>query len=88
MRDVEGDAKAGVKTVPVLLGIARTKLLFVAIDLVIGAVVLAISVPLVPWWQSGVLTLGMIYTGLVISPRSSGSILETFSAILLPMDNS
>lgn len=61
MRDVEGDAEAGVKTVPVLLGIGRTKLLLVAIDIVMGAVVLAISVPLVPWWQSGVLTLGMIY---------------------------
>jgi len=31
------------------------------IDLVMGAVILAISVLLVPWWQSGVLTLGMMY---------------------------
>lgn len=61
MRDVEGDATAGVKTVPVLLGIGRTQLLLVAIDLVMGSVVLAISIPLAPWWQSGILMLGTVY---------------------------
>jgi 4-hydroxybenzoate polyprenyltransferase len=68
MRDVEGDAALGVRTVPVILGIPSTTRLLVATGLIFGAIILNISIPIIPLWQSAVLALGTCYgIGYVIS---------------------
>lgn len=72
MRDVDGDAAAGVRTVPVILGISTTTHLLVAMGLVVGAIILVISIPLIPLWQSGIIAFGTCYCiGYVISFRIS-----------------
>ena len=74
MRDVGGDAAAGVRTVPVILGILPTTRLLVATGLILGGIILAISIPVVPLWQSGILALGTCYgIGYVISFRLTGA---------------
>lgn len=74
MRDVGGDAAAGIRTVPVILGIASTTRMLVATGLVLGALILVISIPSVPLWQSGILLFGICYgIGYVISFSMTGA---------------
>ena len=73
MRDAPGDAAAGVRTVPVILGIASTTRMLVATGIVLGALILIISIPVVPLWQSAILMLGTCYgIGYVISFAMTG----------------
>jgi len=68
MRDVGGDAAAGIRTVPVLLGTRKTSLLLAGLCLVAGAVAVSIALPVAPLWQVLILLLGTAYgTGYVLS---------------------
>lgn len=63
MRDVEGDIAAGVKTIPAILGIRRTLLLFAGVNLVLGAVLVLTGTSLLGSCTTALaLVAGVIYT--------------------------
>lgn len=61
MRDVEGDAAAGIRTVPVILGVAGTTRVLLGSGIIAAILVPLLSLPLVPGWQTGVLFFGILY---------------------------
>lgn len=61
MRDVEGDAAAGVRTVPVILGIPKTMQVLLATGCAGGILLPLMSLSQVPPWEAGVVLFGMAY---------------------------
>lgn len=62
MRDTEGDAISGIKTIPVVIGLEKTKKLLIYLNLLVGLLIFALTLrnllPAVAYW----LCLAMIYT--------------------------
>lgn len=61
MRDIRGDSLAGVRTIPVILGVKKTKILLTVANLVLGMVVILISMKIIPRAETIVLVFGVIY---------------------------
>jgi 4-hydroxybenzoate polyprenyltransferase len=63
MRDTEGDARSGVRTIPVLIGVERTKTLLSVMNSVTGLVVIAVAVDAgFPLLITGLLAVTLVYT--------------------------
>jgi 4-hydroxybenzoate polyprenyltransferase len=61
IRDVEGDRASGVRTIPVLLGIPRTKILLTLVNIIFGIAVISLLLfGILPIFV-GLLIIGMIY---------------------------
>jgi len=66
MRDIEGDAFSGVDTIPVVLGVQKSKTLLAALNLFIGLMVLMISIEYLSPIVTYLLAAGMVYNHLCI----------------------
>jgi len=62
IRDREGDALAGVRTIPVLIGTENTRRLLIAINLLVGAVVIAKSSSIMTFMVVLILGIAVLYT--------------------------
>lgn len=66
MRDTEGDAAAGVKTIPVLLGLSNTMKFLTGLNILSVAIVLPLSLQYLPLKFSCLLAAGMVYANFYI----------------------
>ena len=66
MRDVEGDARSGVRTIPVILGRTHTRYALSAINLLTFFGILILAIPEVPLAALLVLLAGIVYVQLYI----------------------
>lgn len=62
IRDMEGDFQVGVVTIPVVLGITKTKVLLTAVNLVAGTVVITMGVPTQPRVSAVLLICSLAYS--------------------------
>ncbi len=66
MRDIDGDAASGVRTIAVLLGLQRTRLLLTLINVVFGIVILGLSLAILPVVHTVLLAVAILYAQLYI----------------------
>ncbi len=66
MRDIDGDAASGVRTVAVLLGLQRTRLLLTLLNALFGIVILWISLAVMPIMHTILLVIAMLYAQVYI----------------------
>ena len=66
IRDREGDAATGVQTIPVVIGVERTKALLTGINLFFGSIVVAVSMRSLPLHVTLVIITAVIYSQLCI----------------------
>jgi 4-hydroxybenzoate polyprenyltransferase len=83
VRDIEGDKKSGVKTIPVLLGRSKTKILLYAIQstLIIWLLLIVLTGLFIPYWL--VFSVFIIYGYVYIHVFSKKQNFKTFSRDLL-----
>ena len=62
IRDMRGDALVGVVTIPVVLGVARSKVLLTIINVVAGTVILAIGIHMESLISTGLLICSLAYS--------------------------
>jgi len=67
MRDIEGDAQSGVRTIPVILGFARTRFALTAVNLLTGFVIFILAAAALPQVCLCVLIAGIAYVQLYIA---------------------
>jgi 4-hydroxybenzoate polyprenyltransferase len=75
IRDREGDALTGVRTIPVTIGVKRTKLLLIGVNSVLGGIVIALTFPRFPLVVSALLVAAVLYSLFCI--WSSGRLIRT-----------
>jgi len=74
IRDMKGDAQVGVVTIPVLLGVTRSRILLTAINVVAGTVILALAVRTQSLAAIGLLIGSLAYSqGCILAIQRSGS---------------
>lgn len=74
MRDVDGDAAAGIRTVPVILGVPATTRAMVGTGVIAGLLILSVSISHIPVWETGILAFGICYgIGYVLSFGRTGN---------------
>lgn len=66
LRDTEGDAASGVKTIPVLLGLSNTMKFLTGLNILSVAIVLPLSLQYLPLKFSCLLAAGMVYANFYI----------------------
>ncbi|MBP1929817.1 4-hydroxybenzoate polyprenyltransferase [Methanolinea mesophila] len=62
IRDMKGDALVGVVTIPVVLGISRSRVLLTVINLIAGAVILTLGIRTQPLASTGLLICSLAYS--------------------------
>jgi 4-hydroxybenzoate polyprenyltransferase len=62
IRDMRGDALVGVVTIPVLIGVARSRVLLTAINVIAGAAILALGIRTQPLLSTGLLICSFAYS--------------------------
>jgi 4-hydroxybenzoate polyprenyltransferase len=74
IRDMKGDAQVGVVTIPVLLGVTRSRVLLTAINVVAGIAILALAVCTRSLAAIGILIASLAYSqGCILAIHGSGS---------------
>jgi 4-hydroxybenzoate polyprenyltransferase len=74
IRDMKGDAQVGVVTIPVLLGVPRSKILLTAINAVAGTAILALAIPTQSLASIGLLICSLAYSQCcILAIHRSGS---------------
>jgi 4-hydroxybenzoate polyprenyltransferase len=66
MRDIEGDTASGVMTIPVRLGVRRTKILLSGMNLVFGMMIVVLSAGAIPWLEFCLIVGGIVYAQMYI----------------------
>jgi 4-hydroxybenzoate polyprenyltransferase len=75
IRDREGDALTGVRTIPVTIGVKRTKMLLIGVNTVVGSIVIALAIRQLPLTVSALLIAALLYIQFCI--WSSGRLIRT-----------
>jgi 4-hydroxybenzoate polyprenyltransferase len=75
IRDREGDALTGVRTIPVTIGVQRTKMLLIGVNILVGSIVIALTIRQFTLVVSALLITALLYIQFCI--WSSGRLIRT-----------